>query len=197
MRNAFLHPRAGGAGDATAARTIRADLPPRAPAAEADARHEFALDVARDLALQPKRLQPKYLYDALGSRLFEAICELPWYRITRAERRLLELHAGAMTDSIADLTAIIELGCGSGEKLALLAAGMRRRARPLRVHLVDISPASACARLRRRRSATARPSSSSSARTSATSIPSKRTRSSGRCAARSVPATGCSSARIS
>ena len=53
----------------------------------------FASDVARDLQLQPKQLQSKYLYDALGSSLFDAICRLPWYRITRAERRLLERHA--------------------------------------------------------------------------------------------------------
>jgi len=145
MSKALVHPRVDAVGEATARRdgaTFLAEVELRgASGAEADARREFAADVARDLALRPKRLQPKYLYDALGSRLFEAICELPWYRITRAERRLLELHAGAMTDSIADLTGVIELGCGSGEKLALLAGGMRRRARPLRVHLVDISPA--------------------------------------------------------
>jgi L-histidine N-alpha-methyltransferase len=124
MTRALLHPRV--ASDALTA--------------EAEARREFAADVARDLSLRPKRLQPKYLYDALGSQLFEAICELPWYRITRAERRLLTRHAAAMTESLADLTTMIELGCGSGEKLALLAGGMRRRGRPLRVHLVDISP---------------------------------------------------------
>ena len=54
---------------------------------------DFGIDVARDLALEPKQLQSKYLYDALGSSLFEAICRLPWYRITRAEQRLLERHA--------------------------------------------------------------------------------------------------------
>src|SRR5256885_17165834 len=54
---------------------------------------DFAADVRRDLALAPKQLQSKYLYDALGSSLFEAICRLLWYRITRAERRLLEQRA--------------------------------------------------------------------------------------------------------
>ncbi len=54
---------------------------------------EFAADVERDLALTPKQLQSKYLYDALGSSLFDAICRLPWYRITRAEMRLLGAHA--------------------------------------------------------------------------------------------------------
>ena len=67
---------------------------------------EFAADVRRDLALAPKQLQSKYLYDALGSSLFEAICRLPWYRITRAERRLLERHA----------PAIVALLCGPDER---------------------------------------------------------------------------------
>src|SRR5438105_6572543 len=57
---------------------------------------DFAADVQRDLALTPKQLQSKYLYDALGSSLFEAICRLPWYRITRAERGLLDRHAPAI-----------------------------------------------------------------------------------------------------
>ena len=53
----------------------------------------FASDVRRDLALTPKQLQSKYLYDALGSSLFEAICRLPWYAITRSETHLLEKSA--------------------------------------------------------------------------------------------------------
>ena len=57
---------------------------------------EFAADVDRDLALMPKQLQSKYLYDALGSSLFEAICRLPWYRITRSETELLAKHAGSV-----------------------------------------------------------------------------------------------------
>ena len=55
---------------------------------------EFAADVRRDLQLTPKQLQSKYFYDALGSSLFEAICRLPWYRITRAEHRLLDRARG-------------------------------------------------------------------------------------------------------
>jgi hypothetical protein len=63
---------------------------------------EFAAEVRRDLALEPKQLQSKYLYDALGSSLFDAICRLPWYRITRAESRLLRRHA-------ADIVAALRL----------------------------------------------------------------------------------------
>ena len=104
---------------------------------------DFATDVARDLALQPKQLQSKYLYDALGSSLFEAICRLPWYRITRAEQQLLERHAPAIVRRITRepraVPLIVELGCGSGEKIVILAEALQLSGRHGRVHLIDIS----------------------------------------------------------
>ncbi len=105
---------------------------------------EFAADVARDLQRTPRQLQSQYLYDELGSRLFEAICRLPWYRITRAEERLLEEHAGSLAARLIegdgqDL-ALVELGVGSGEKLARLIGALPRTARA-DVHLIDVSPA--------------------------------------------------------
>jgi L-histidine Nalpha-methyltransferase len=101
----------------------------------------FAADVARDLALEPKQLQSKYLYDPLGSSLFEAICRLPWYRITRAERRLLSRHAPDVIDELGgrDVPLIVELGCGSGEKLVIIAEALHNVGRTGRVHLIDIS----------------------------------------------------------
>ena len=99
---------------------------------------EFAADVRRDLSLTPKQLQSKYLYDQLGSSLFEAICRLPWYRITRAESRLLERHAPEIVDEFCGGT-IVELGCGSGEKIAMLAEVLQARGGSARVHLIDIS----------------------------------------------------------
>ena len=101
----------------------------------------FAAEVARDLRLTPKQLQSKYLYDALGSSLFEAICRLPWYLITRAEHRLLVRHAPAVVDAVAHTrgATIVELGCGSGEKLAVLAEALQSRGGSARVHLIDIS----------------------------------------------------------
>jgi dimethylhistidine N-methyltransferase len=101
---------------------------------------DFAREVARDLALVPKQIQSKYLYDALGSSLFESICRLPWYRITRAEERLLTRRASEMVAPIADPVTLLELGCGSGEKVALLAEALRNRRRRVAVHLIDISP---------------------------------------------------------
>src|SRR5215470_20227878 len=98
---------------------------------------DFARDVRRDLALTPKQLQSKYLYNALGSCLFEAICRLPWYRITRAEGRLLSRWAGQAVAPLADPLTLVELGCGSGEKIAMLAEALRSRRRTVSVHLID------------------------------------------------------------
>ena len=101
---------------------------------------EFASDVERDLALAPKQLQSKYLYDALGSSLFEAICRLPWYRITRSETRLLAAHASEIVLALGDASGtIVELGCGSGEKLKLLAEALEDHGACAHVHLIDIS----------------------------------------------------------
>jgi len=98
---------------------------------------EFAREVRRDLALVPKQLQSKYLYDALGSSLFEAICRLPWYRITRAEYRLLVAHVAEIVAQLGDdRSTIVELGCGT----AYVGAWLKRRG-ARRVVGVDITPA--------------------------------------------------------
>jgi L-histidine Nalpha-methyltransferase len=100
----------------------------------------FAADIKRDLALTPKQLQSKYLYDPLGSSLFEAICRLPWYRITRSETRLLAVHSGEIVSALSEADGtIVELGCGSGEKLMLLAEALVARGTTAHVHLIDIS----------------------------------------------------------
>ena len=104
----------------------------------------LADDVRYYLSLQPKQLPSKYLYDSLGSALFDAIVHLPWYSPCRAETRLLRAHAARVLDSVPGLTSIAELGPGNGEKLLTLILG-RARPQPLDLHLVDVS-ASALAR---------------------------------------------------
>ena len=115
-------------------------IPESAQAPPLEAVRDFARDVRRDLALTPKQLQSRYLYNGLGSALFEAICRLPWYRITRAEGRLLARFAAEMVGPLQDPITLVELGCGSGEKLALLAEALRGRRKRVLVHLIDISP---------------------------------------------------------
>ena len=101
----------------------------------------LAGDVQYYLTLSPRQLPSRYLYDALGSALFEAICELPWYRITSAERNLLARHAGDVFAHVDPLSTLVELGPGSGDKLATLIAAGGTRRQPLTVHLIDVSAA--------------------------------------------------------
>ena len=115
---------------------------PDAPAVDTPASFlaaRFAADVARDLALVPKRLQAKYLYDDLGSSLFAAICRLPWYPITRAETDLLRQHRAAIAAASGQRVRIVELGCGTGEKLQVVTDGFVQCGNHAEVHLVDVS----------------------------------------------------------
>jgi L-histidine N-alpha-methyltransferase len=96
----------------------------------------FAREVQYYLSLTPRQLPSRYLYDALGSSLFDAICHLPWYPITRAERRLIETHRREILDLAGQPGAVVELGSGNGEKIALL---LQEAGTPRRVHLIDVS----------------------------------------------------------
>jgi dimethylhistidine N-methyltransferase len=100
---------------------------------------QFAADVRYYLSLTPRQLPSRYLYDDLGSALFESICQLPWYTITRAELRLLIAHGDSVFRHLPSLTRVVELGPGNGEKLRTLLAASRRQ-RPIDVHLIDVSP---------------------------------------------------------
>ena len=101
----------------------------------------LAGDIQYYLTLTPRQLPSRYFYDPLGTALFEAICELPWYRITKTERALLERHAREIFARVDPLSMLVELGPGSGDKLAALVVGGGSAARGLSVHLVDVSAA--------------------------------------------------------
>jgi dimethylhistidine N-methyltransferase len=114
--------------------------PVRAPAEEPTSKG-FARDVGLYLSRTPRQLPSRYLYDRLGSALFEAICQLPWYAINRAETALLDEHAAEILTAASPVTDIVELGPGNGEKLGCLLAARPSGSPPLRVHLVDVSAA--------------------------------------------------------
>src|ERR671913_971465 len=67
-----------------------------------DPRAGLAEDVRRGLSSEPKRFLPKYFYDELGSQLFEAICLLPEYYLTRAEDEIFATHAPSIADAAAE-----------------------------------------------------------------------------------------------
>ncbi|MEO8028650.1 MAG: L-histidine N(alpha)-methyltransferase [Bryobacteraceae bacterium] len=85
-----------------------------------------------------KELPSKYLYDALGSKLFEAICELPEYGLTRADERLLRGHAHEIAGRVRGDTLVCELGSGSGRKTRPILEAMARR-RPIQYFPIEIS----------------------------------------------------------
>ena len=115
-------------------------LPSRAGAdLEAPMVEQFAADVRYYLSLVPRQLPSRYLYDDIGSALFETICRLPWYPITRAEMRLLAAHGDEIFALLPSLTTIVELGPGSGDKLRMLLAAGGTHNRATDVHLVDVS----------------------------------------------------------
>src|SRR5215471_8725982 len=77
---------------------------------------EFSQDIRAGLSSHPRHLFPKYLYDELGSRLFEAICEIDEYYLTRSEDEILSDHADEIISCVPDCETLIELGSGSAEK---------------------------------------------------------------------------------
>jgi dimethylhistidine N-methyltransferase len=105
-----------------------------------EGRAEFARDVAAGLSARPKRLSCRYFYDAEGSRLFEAICDLPEYYLTRAEREILLARADAIAALFPQPISLVELGSGSSVKTRLLIEAFRRRHGALRYVPIDISP---------------------------------------------------------
>jgi L-histidine N-alpha-methyltransferase len=102
---------------------------------------DFAAAVRQYLMSSPRQLPARFLYDPLGSALFDAICQLPWYRVTAGETRLLTQHGAAILAHLHPLARIVELGAGNGDKLAAILTSARPRTTPLTVDLIDISPA--------------------------------------------------------
>lgn len=102
---------------------------------------EFAADVREGLTQNDqKEIPSKYLYDDLGSKLFEAIMLVPEYGLTNADERLLKKYAGAIADRLPDNTVVTELGCGSGKKTRWLLEELARR-QPTTFFPIDISSA--------------------------------------------------------
>lgn len=99
----------------------------------------LADDVRKGLSAQPKRFLPKYFYDALGSQLFEAICMLPEYYLTRAENEILERYSDEIVASVDGRTTLVEMGSGSASKTRLIIEALLRRQSDLLFMPVDIS----------------------------------------------------------
>ena len=108
---------------------------------QTDAVREFAVAVSDSIRKVGQRELPSmYLYDELGTALFDAITLLPEYGLTRAEERLLRRHAGDMLEHLPPPVAVVELGSGSGRKTRWVLEGLANR-EPVAYFPIDISAA--------------------------------------------------------
>lgn len=106
---------------------------------------EFAADVREGLTKSGQRELPsKYLYDEVGSALFEAICVLPEYGLTRADARLLEKHAREIVGRLPSPVHVAELGSGSGKKTRWILEALSRRQKTY-YFPIEISPSALAA----------------------------------------------------
>jgi L-histidine Nalpha-methyltransferase len=111
------------------------------------ARHvsEFAADVRASLTKPGQRELPsKYLYDEVGSALFEAICVLPEYGLTRADARLLQKYAGEIVGRLPSPIHVAELGSGSGKKTRWILEALSGRQETY-YYPIEISPSALAA----------------------------------------------------
>src|SRR5438876_7615839 len=91
---------------------------------------EFAQDVHAGLTKRDqKELPSKYLYDTVGSALFEVISALPEYGITRADERLLRKHSREIVSKLSSPVLVAEMGSGSGKKTRWILEALCRRQR--------------------------------------------------------------------
>jgi dimethylhistidine N-methyltransferase len=95
----------------------------------------FLQDVVTGLGAPRKALPPKYFYDARGSQLFDAICDLPEYYLTRTELAIMTSAGPAIAARIRPGAAIVEYGSGAGRKTELLL----RAIQPAVYVAIDIS----------------------------------------------------------
>ena len=93
-------------------------------------------ELLEGLSRAPKKISPKFFYDERGSKLFEAICELPEYYPTRTEIAIMREHVGEMAKAIGPRPHVIEFGIGSALKTNLLLEALYH---PVAFAPVDIS----------------------------------------------------------
>jgi L-histidine Nalpha-methyltransferase len=100
---------------------------------------EFAAEVRAGLSRPQKELLSKYLYDDVGSALFEVISVLPEYGLTRADERVLRRNAYEIVERLPLPLMVAELGSGSGKKTRWLLKALARRQHTA-YHPIEISP---------------------------------------------------------
>ena len=119
-----------------------------APRRQVPADIDFPDALLQGLAAEPKRIACKYFYDSAGADLFQQICGLPEYYLTRTELELLRRHAGEFARLIGPDAEIVEFGAGSAEKIGILLAALEQPRRYVPVEISADSLAGLVARIR-------------------------------------------------
>jgi len=104
-----------------------------------ESREAFATAVRDGLTRAQRELPSRYLYDEIGSALYDVITVLPEYGLSRADERILSRHAESIAQALPDQLIVVELGSGSGRKTRPLLQALTRRAAPLVYVPIDIS----------------------------------------------------------
>ena len=97
---------------------------------------EFLSEVIAGLSRRPRTLPCKYFYDSYGAALFQKICDLPEYYLTRAELQILDRYCGEIAAQLGRGVELIGLGTGAGTKTRLL---LEKLEAPIAYIPVDIS----------------------------------------------------------
>jgi dimethylhistidine N-methyltransferase len=119
----------------SAAIPVIAPAVPSRPATIAHGSAAAIAEISAGLLARRAATSPKYLYDSLGSRLFEAICELPEYYPTRTEAAIFARHGADMAAAVGEGCTLIDLGAGNCAKAASLFPLLR----PAQYVPIDIS----------------------------------------------------------
>jgi dimethylhistidine N-methyltransferase len=116
-----------------ALRTLRRSDPPPRPTGD---RATFLADVVAGLARTPKTLPARYMFDAVGSRLFDCLAASEDHYLTRCELDLLRARGPEIAEAIGENAQLVDLACGDGARTALLAQHLQH---PARIAVVDRS----------------------------------------------------------
>ncbi len=101
--------------------------------------NNFSEDVETGLTSESKYLPFVYFYDHIGSQLFEKICELPEYYLTRTETKILEANADDIASQFSEETVLVELGSGSSTKTRILIEAFLERQSLAHYTPIDVS----------------------------------------------------------
>nr|MDQ3082895.1 L-histidine N(alpha)-methyltransferase [Gemmatimonadota bacterium] len=118
--------------------TARPERKTEKPTAHSARETDLAAEVLRGLGSSPRILPPKLFYDDAGASLFERICTLPEYYLTRAEIEILREQAGEIAALSGPRSVLVEYGSGAGLKVRLLLDALDR---PAAYVPIDISGA--------------------------------------------------------